>query len=266
MAQIDGLETMDGTLLYTEDGDEVVEYYFIKDLVGYPQSRKFQALYCPGIPRKFDPHPFDPNIYVSAVNVLLLDQDRAKVSVKYLSPKEDKQKPDDTGKCLIDVGATVQEVTSNMDVNGDPIIVSYDYIEFDNQGNRTETNVQETGEVKFQQPMVVIRLTRRETESPFERSKYYTGKVNLSEAFGDPPGWWLCTKLEGSSKDGDETYDVDYEFQRKVNGWTATAVFIDPETNAPPEDAQKQTDAGGDAIVTVQIYYGAEFNDLNIEI
>ena len=267
MARVEGIDTTESSVVETINGYECIEVYNILDVSGDPRMRKFEALNADGLPRGGEQHPFPLQpLFCASRSVQLIDTDKAKVTCKFQPGTIDNVPPDEgAGSTLqIRVGTTVQEVETSLDVNGDTIRVSYDYIDIDEQGNQTVRNESQTGTVKYQLPMTVVTLSRKETRDPLDKSRIFVGRMNSGSVFGDPAHWWLITKLEGESSNGGKSFNVTYEFQRKIGGWDPTVVFIDPDTGRPPEDILEQTLAGGDAIRTVQVLGEADFFALGI--
>jgi hypothetical protein len=102
-------------------------------------------------------------------------------------------------------------------------------------------------------------FSRREGFSPAFKSRNFVGRTNSGTWGGDPPGSWLCTRIEGVSDDGGQTFNVTYEFQYNIDTWLATVVFIDPDTGRPPENLIE-----GEGLKQVQVYPRVDFNLLNL--
>ena len=133
---------------------------------------------------------------------------------------------------LFEVGAVAIQETTNKDVNGKIISVSYT----NNSANPPVTTPQ-NGTISVLKPQVVARGTFTQTGSPLNDSLKFTGKVNAGTFLRKPGGTWLCTKWTGRSVDGGRTFQMEVEFQFNENGWENTdVVFIDTNTGEPPAD------------------------------
>jgi hypothetical protein len=220
-------------------------------LDGAASALAYKALIHPDMPVMYAPHPTIPNLRLVRRSAEAIDADKARVTLEYALFLMLYELPHEGDTPKIQVGSTVQEVATNMDVNGDQMFVSHTYPD-----GRT---VEQGGEVQIQVPQTVFRLSRKENSSPEARARAFVGTVNSGPWKGDAARFWLCTRIEGNSDDGGETYDVAYEFQRNPNTWDALVVFIDPETNKPPNGL-----VDGTGLKTYQVYPATDFNFLEL--
>lgn len=84
--------------------------------------------------------------------------------------------------------------------------------------------------VDVELPMQVRRYTRREIGSPDAKAQDFIGTINSKPFLGSERHFWMCTRLNGTSRDGGETWFVDYEFQRHPGTWDPEIFFLDSET------------------------------------
>jgi hypothetical protein len=121
-------------------------------------------------------------------------------------------------------------------------------------------------------PVSGLRFTRRELSRPDARAQEYVGKVNSRKLFEDgDEKLWMCTRLDGTTDDNGESYNVTYEFQKAANsadGWRGFAYYTDPATGQLPEflGAPGQGPEAGAGITTVELYDSIDFHQLNLRI
>ena len=171
-----------------------------------------------------------------------------------------------------EIGSGVNSQETNIDKNG--AIITADYVYPDEYilnpelaGSTDERSVM----VEKLVPETTMTITRQESITGLYlllKSKTFTGTVNGSAwgLTGDPAETWLCTGISGSSQDNGITYSVRYSFAYRPpvpipwdpyykSGWNAVAVWIDPQTDAPPADV---------SAFSWSIYPISDFNALGI--
>lgn len=234
---------------YTNNGVSATAKWLVEDIVAPADLVLPTALSATGVPGIGDTYPGIWNVVVSDVSAELAagSNTTAVVTVKWTTldfgddPGPDPEDP--TPQPAIDVGSTVQSGTTKFDALGGPLTVSQEYdVYLDDVRDPGNTAVQrftEWKEVEMQRPMHAVRFTQRRTVSPgidvdgqAGNATDYVGHVNSDSVFGDQPGMWLCTRLDGTSDDGGETYQVNYEFQRApvVHPQSAAGEPLFPET------------------------------------
>lgn len=192
----------------------------VEGLDGPPEARLTNALRAAGVPLVGDFHPHLP-IIVLRLSAQLAESSPSKayVTVEYgvpqAGPGAPENDPDDEGAApTIEIISTVQTVTTNFDVDGEPLVVGY-IIEDQDAG--TSTPDEQIAEGQVQIPLRAKVFKRLERNDPSDKSKRFVGHVNAAEVYGDPPRTWLCTRLDGVSNDGGLSYEVTYEFQQSPN-------------------------------------------------
>lgn len=207
------------------------------------------------MPRYGDPHPAVPGIIcIGRTARMTNDKGHCEVYLDYGVPDVLTSDPSDTAPPQIEVGATVQEVETALDVNGATMKVGY----FVDDGTALILEEQ-TGTVRKQIPSVYFRFRRREPNSPGDKAKQYVGTMNSVVVFNDPPKFWLCTGITGTSSDFGASYDVTYEFLRNEDTWDAVVAYVDPSTGRIPADV---TVTNG--LKRFVVYRTTNFYDLNI--
>lgn len=262
----DFTDVVEGASLHlTVDQTEAVRAFIFNDLSGSPAARCREAVERPATPRIGDAHPEVPGIVCLDINCRALDTKSAEVTVSYGIPQALDLPPDETAPGTTEVGASVQATTTQRDVNGDVLLVEW-------APNVTSVNditpslplKKQGGRVDIQIPQPVMRLTRRESQAPWEKSLDYVGKVNSLPWNTGAVRTWLCVNISGTTSDGGITYDVSYEFQYNPETWDATVVFIDPETSKPPGDVEAQLAVGVNTIKTYIVYPDKNFGPLGV--
>lgn len=211
------------------------------------------------MPRYGDPHPAVPGIIcLSRTARLANDKGHCEVFLDYGVPDVLTSDPSDTAPPQIEVGATVQEVDTGLDVNGTVMSVVYNPPLAPGEVGPA-IPVTQTGTVRKQIPSVYFRFRRREPNSPGDKAKFYVGTMNATTVFNDPPKFWLCTGITGTSSDFGASYDVTYEFLRNDETWDAVVAYVDPTTGRIPADV---TFVNG--LSRFVVYKTTNFYDLNI--
>jgi len=250
------------TISLTSSGWSATVVYLVTDLTGNANQRAYKAITTPGIPTYGQTHPAVSSMQVSNIEARPVDENNTKkfmVTVQYEQLKPEDQPPSESVQPQIQVGSSVESTVTQKDVNGDQILVSHTYTDTDADGNIATRTDTQGGEVEYQIPSTSVSFSRRENASPAFKSRLFVGKTNSTTWGNDPPGTWLCTRIEGVSDDGGQTFNVTYEFQHNRDTWAATVVFIDPDTGRPPEGL-----VNGTGLKHVQVYQRADFYQLNL--
>lgn len=234
------------------DGIEVVRMALVDGLDGNKETRLLDAIEVSGIPRKGEAHPTIPRIFVSNVTATPAESsEKALVKISYKSLEGFEQEPDETQLPVIEVGSTTKAARTNLYF--DPlegikeIEVQYKRPKPSKPEKKSEFDKQSTF-VDIQIPATTLKLSRKEPNSPLRKSKDFVGTVNITGILNEPKRVWLCTRIDGITTDGGESYEVSYEFQRaigknfqgeKISGWDAVVIYIDETTGKPPTDIRK---------------------------
>jgi hypothetical protein len=101
-------------------------------------------------------------------------------------------------------------------------------------------------------PGTTLRFVRRETGSPLTKSLQYRRATNTSNWQNQPPGTWLCTKIDGRNitQGGNlvapNLFDVTYEFVADpLDLWTQYPVYRNKNNGEIPQDIQFDTNYNG---------------------
>jgi hypothetical protein len=189
-------------------------------------------------------------------------------------------------------GAVMEQ--TNKDVDGNPIVVKYQYpndsdIYGDKAGKTEETGAM----VDILTPERTIEITRTEWGLTYGRSpgvdisdiiwqKKWKYEKHINEETWHPipnqmqipimsKHCWLCTGINATTNDSGVTYDVTYTFVFRdpiqegtshIGGWNAEVVFVDPATGRPPKDYILDELGNNLTKVVKQIYPEVDFSDI----
>ena len=176
------------------------------------------------------------------------------------------------GPPRIEVGASLSQVESNVDINGYPIVLRYKYPD-DYKTNPARVvdgvgvTLEQGGMYTKLTPEASVKYQQLELESPLVKATQYVGSVNDAIFLGLGPRRWLCTQITGTSDDGGYIWDVTYVFQARVDTWDQTLVFINPDDGKPPADIDSGDSGGGlsEASAFIQVYPEANFSLLGLQ-
>jgi hypothetical protein len=247
-------DIIEGTSLKQEDDGKYTlsRTFIVTGLSGTASQRVMEALSVTGIPAFREAHPTISGLVVASRDVNVIDQENAQITCTYKSLTIQLTPPSETSTPQITVGSSVQPKDINLDINGDLMVVEY-------TPEGEATAIEQTGTVSVMLPQTIYRYSRLEPSDPSSKSVTYTGKVNSTSFKGGAAGTWLCTRIEGTSTDGGESFQVEYEFQYNQDGWAAVVCYIDPETGAPPGDLVDNT-----GIRAFEVYAEIDFSGLSL--
>jgi len=165
-------------------------------------------------------HPSLPGVYLESIAPEALTPGVIKLRLTYERPEAGQI----AGETLIETGATLAEEETNKDINGTLLEVAHTI---------GDTSYLQGGTVSVARPRSTTVITRTETEDPDSKADYYVGKLNAGAFRGKPAKTVRCNGIVGTSRDGGETYQTRYEFERGED-WRKELAYRDPETGRPP--------------------------------
>lgn len=218
-----------------------------------------QALKLPGIPRRGAAHGRISGLVADDIRSVPVDRNQAEITATYLTPRFDaaggsvltsgtktniatpQADSSDPGQISIGSASGVfEQVTDN---RGDRLFVAHYVID-----EKTDKfgNVSFVPRLSFQFPTVdlpipepIIRFSRVEDKPPFKKAMEFENTVNaysLGPGSYFAPRKWLCVRITGESIDGGEKYNVNYEFQVRIDTWDQLVEWKDPSTGQSPDD------------------------------
>jgi len=217
------------TLEYSEgvNGPSASAQWIVEGIGGPPEFVLPIAVTAAGIPRVGDTYAALPQLPVSRVSAKLApgSNTTAIVTVEWATRDAVGEnavviEPGETvSEAQIEVNSTIRGGVTRFDVDGTPLIVEQEF-EFDLSDEVAGFSqfefrtIREWKEIEVNQSLHIVRFTRMERGNPDPIARRFLNHTNATVVFGDQPGMWLCTGLDGVSNDNGETYRVIYEFQR----------------------------------------------------
>ena len=126
---------------------------------------------------------------------------------------------------IISIGTSSQTVTTNVDKDGELMIVEYtdtrDKHLRDNKGANPQKQVFQTTK---KAPCTVLVYTRIEDESPLQKSTDYTCHTNSVTWMGYPPRTWICDSIQGNNMP-DGRYRVVHTMLYREETWDKDAYY-----------------------------------------
>jgi hypothetical protein len=163
----------------------------------------------------------------------------------------------------IQVGATLNQIETNIDVNGTRMSVAYTLptpYQYDDGDNFAAGEViTQGGLVPKYIPNPTIVLTKTLSYSPLSLAAQYVGKLNDDTWEGGAARTWMCTGIVGNSDDSGDTYRVTYTFQYRIDTWDEVVMWHDPHDGKPPADLVADT-----GYKTYQLYPVIDFDGLDL--
>jgi len=224
-----------GSIVETSDGLTDSIEYTVTGLTNIdPLLAKKEALFAAGIPKLGSKHP-GGGIVVIRRQATLIDDSVATIVVSYGVPTHTNTEITRTESAKIDLSSTVQSVQTNIDVNGNMLLLEQEFPPF--PAVDTEKYY---GSAQVGLAMQVITLSQKEVGSPGNKSRIYTNTINSGSVPWDTGPTqkhsWRCNGISGSRLAViDDIWDVRYAFQfaepKTVDGvtfggWDAFLVML----------------------------------------
>jgi|JI10StandDraft_1071094.scaffolds.fasta_scaffold23450_4 hypothetical protein len=233
------------SLTESATGYALTVVYVLENVSGNGDQQQFNALQDARVPRIGDGHPVIPGIQVTERSAEPVDDTVMRVTVQYGVADAADTPAYELGQAsgpqgTISISSAVVTEQTQFDVGGRPLKVSYTGKLTDDEGNPVEVKGEEqVATVEIQRPETIITFTRRERGSPLFFATDAVGSVNVTDIGRFRAGTLLLTRIEADSDDNGITFTVVYEFQYRPVGWTVTVVFVDPQTDRPPVDVER---------------------------
>ena len=237
---LDLIEGHDAEL--TTNGWTCTRQAIVTGVTGTGAAKIYNAvLNTPGMPVIGEVHPDLPYTWLARIHPKSIEGDIVKLELFY--------QPLEYYTTEYDIGASSSQVDTNLDIDGDPVSVSYtypsDYVE---EKYQNVTDIQ--GVVySVYKPEGRILVTKQEGISRstlMSRISTYENKVNTAGWNLDPSapaGSWLCIEIRGC-KSNTTAMVVSYSFLKRPSfvregttypGWSEQLVYIDPNSGKPPD-------------------------------
>ena len=165
--------------------------------------------------------------------------------------------------------SNLQQIDTNKDLNGDPVVLEYTYPAdyggtdpSEEEERLREATKEQGGTVSIQVPERGRTYVVRESNDPTSQAAVYEGTLNNALWFFGLAGTWLCTSITGQTDRSSFTAAPDewvntYVFQYRSGGWDPEAVYNDVLTGEPVPDP-----VDDESVVTVVSYDRTNFSNL----
>lgn len=268
-------------------GPTVARTFIVENVFGAPDAKVDIAINAGKIPKLGEVHPRKSNIFCVSRRVKFIDSETAQVTANYEVPDVLSGQPppgstsrpaaptanpltatNNQGTITVAASGTTSSVTE--DINGTDMLVAHDVETrkpvVDSFGRTRSvqtavTRVEQKQTAQVTRPSVILRVQRIESGSPDQKARAFVGTVNSTPLDRDAAGTWLCTRIDGTSNDGGNEYNVTYEFQYNPRGWFFVAEWIDPDTGLPLDSSKWNTN---EEKVAFEVYDSADFSALGI--
>jgi hypothetical protein len=270
-------------------GRTATRVFHVTGVTGSPTTKAVVALRHREVAQLGEVHPEYPELYCTDRSVNFMDSENARVTAQYAIPSFERGDlppgstgdvavpPDDETGGAVDLGtisvsAAGSTFETDLDIFGKQMVCAHDIqvrgglSTTDEFGKRivplVTKRVEQVQRAQISRPSVVLRVSRMEKGSPDGKARLYVGTVNSKPIGFDPARSWLCTRIDGTSNDGGETYKVSYEFQYNRDLWIFIGIWIDPQTEKPVESKNFNTD---EEFKVFQVYEAVDFAPLGIK-
>lgn len=202
---------------------------------------------------------FAANLILVTHDVSLLEEDpgTVEVTLTYEIGKQSINAPA-FGFLLGEVTASIQQTTTNKDIDGSQITVSHTYPANDEHfPNQTKT---QGGQIEYFEPQTSMRFSGiKLTRYPWLLARKLVGSINQRPWFGAGEHEWMCVSATWKplNQQDNVSYEMSFEFQHRLDTWDSTAVFIDENTGRPPENL-----IDGTGIKTIRKHAEVDFEDV----
>jgi hypothetical protein len=139
-------------------------------------------------------------------------------------------------------GTTIEQTTTQLDVNGDPITLSFTWpadteAVFPNGKSKASATEVQGGDVPVTvQHSNITAVVVLQTKRPGNVSEGWANHVNSTPWNGGEARQWKCTGVDFEEFDTSQSppkWRFTFEFEKNSDGWDSTIWFFDPDTNKP---------------------------------
>lgn len=247
-----------GGMSETKDGMQCQRHFMVTGIEGEASKIEYLALQADGIPKLRDAHPSVPKMFCDSRSTSPKDPQTVEITCHYKQPtRASDRNAGDKAQPQIQIGASVVTQSTNLDADDN-------VMECERRNTADSTTVKQPVMAQVQVPQIVLRLQRKEENSPHAKARDYVGRVNKEKFYDGDEKCWLCTRIEGNSEDGGDSYIVTYEFQ--YNSWTWKWKAYYQENNLPVKSDASPEPILGYEIKWFDIYEAVSFSPLGLEV
>lgn len=250
-------------LQHTDRGLTVTRSWLVTEQTGDATSRAFQAQR--SVVRYQEPHPTIDGLFALDIQARMESGSPSTVRViaEYREPQNEDQ--NENSEDVIEIGAAVVQVPTQLDVNGKPLEVQFTFLETtknaDGDDQEQEVTDTQVATVDVSKAQGVLRVVRVERDNPFNLQLRYVGRINSRRWNQGAPGTWQCVRIQGRTDDGGRTYTNTYEFQYNEDGWDPVIAYISPDTGQVPQGINARN-----GLRRVELFRRADFGRLRIRV
>jgi hypothetical protein len=223
--------------------------------VGEASNALPACLSATGMPQLYDPHPTRPLAQVMDYIIRGVSFDTAEVGIVYIQ-----EGPQDSS-FLFRVGTSLSQEGTQVDKDGNPILVSY----VPSGAPVMQPATKRLATVQKLEPLSSLTAVGILSYSPGALSQQFTGTVNVATWQGGAARTWLCTGIEGEqTPTTGQNFRTSFTFLYRQQTWDAFAVYVDANGQIPPDinpnDLTTADVANG--LLRVQLYTAMDFTTL----
>ena len=239
----------------TEQVEEAVLVFTVKDLTGSPAGRAPDATMAPGVPRWMAAHPTKPNLRAVGFRSVPVENQPStfNVIVRYRVPRAAESGIGAAPTINVSTTTISEEVVR--DINGDLMQLKYVSRVAAGVGGSSVSVTTQTHRVQVQRPTFTVQFSRTEGSNAFATALEYSGTVNLRTWQGQPRASWLMNIA--SSDNGDGTHRFTYSAVYNPTTWQA-------EIRVAVNGRLPETATVGNGIEFRDVYDLADFGPLGL--
>lgn len=241
------LDLKEGSFLEdTTQGFRAARACVVTDIVAAPDVILKTALDTAGVPQEGDPYPGITVIEVVRRTARALACKKVSIICEYAPPGAsslslENTTPDNNGDGFKRISSTTVSERRNTDHQGNPITVlppsaGHDQDFFD----QLEDKEPQPGVADGVRAEHVISFQRHEVDPPQQRGQDFVGKLNTAGVGPYAAKTLLCINVTGVTVNLGTSYQVDYEFVYRPDGWDQVFEWIDTRRRVPLTDSQHE--------------------------
>ena len=237
--------------------------FHVDGLTGSASQMLYEAKTATGIPAINSRHPANAVMFCKSIRASMTGDRSAQVICHYESLKGSDPEDPTADSATIEVGATLQQITSVMDKDNEQLWVTY---------TPTDADVsRQNSEVSVMRPLMTKSWSVTFEYNPDMVAAKYIGHVNsvqwkIDDAKDAKPRQWLCTEFSARTNDNGITWPTTISFTKKdlppFCCWDEAIWWVDKATGRLPTAPAPNE---GNGMKRVRVYPEADFNKLKLK-